>query len=87
LVKDLSILGFKKQKKSDLRKLLFFHMFKNTYTISHIDEIDETLIPTLNYQDIRKIAASHEKQAQSIQETITRRGVGLFADQTIQETI
>lgn len=87
MAKDLELLGFKKHKKKDLRKLMFFHLYKNTYTVSHIDEIDEPLIPTLNYQDIKKIAVSHEKEAESIQQTITRRGVGLFANQNIQETI
>jgi hypothetical protein len=81
MIDDLLKLGVKKQKKKDLKKYLFFHNFNGTYTITHIDEINEVLIPTLDYKDIHKVASHQEFQAVDQVRNFTRKGVGLFADQ------
>lgn len=87
MIKALESMGLKKQRKSDLKKYLFFHLFKDTYTISHIDEISESLIPTLDYNDIHKVLTYHLENHQSLNNYVIRKGVGLFENQDIEEII
>ncbi|MGE4572204.1 MAG: hypothetical protein AB7E09_05605 [Candidatus Izemoplasmatales bacterium] len=80
MVKTLKELGIKKERKSDLRTYLFYHLFETTWTCSHIDEITGTIIPTLDLKDFKEILAKKKQLSQVVQERMTR-GMGLLSNE------
>jgi len=80
MIKTLKELGIKKERKSDLRTYLFYHLFETTWTCSHIDEITGTIIPTLDLKDLKEILAKKKQLSQVVQERMTR-GMGLLSNE------
>lgn len=69
-------------KKSDLKNMILFHKGKNSYIYIHLEDINDTLIPTIHYKDIYKVISHISNQVNKhVVELVKRPGKGLFADQ------
>ena len=80
MIRALKELGIKKERKSDLRTYLFYHLFETTWTCSHIDEINRTIIPALNLNDIREILNKKRLLSNVVQERMSK-GMGLLSNE------
>ncbi|QLY40554.1 hypothetical protein HF295_06710 [Hujiaoplasma nucleasis] len=82
IIKALKTLGINPPKKSKLKNLILFHNMKNTYKHIHLDDINETLIPTIHYNDIHKVVDHIQGSMHDQVVHMTKKpGMGLFADQ------
>lgn len=77
MIKTLSELGIKKERKSELKKYLFFHLYETTWTCSHIEDINRSIIPTLKLSDLKDIL-KRKKEINSVIQKRMSSGVGLF---------
>lgn len=82
MIKAFKSLGIDAPMKSKLKNMILFHNYKNSYKHMHLEDINETLIPTIHYNDIHKVVSLKKNTIHDELVHMTKKtGIGLFADQ------